>query len=122
MGPGRATQAAITARPGIGVSMYAIVETSGSQYRVQKGDKIVVDRVAAEVGATVTLDRVLLLHGDSIQLGEPTVAGASITAKVLSHTLGEKLRSFKYVRTRRYRRRHGYRHHNTTLEILEIRA
>lgn len=100
--------------------MYAIVETSGHQYRVAKGDRIVVDRLSAEPGATLTLDRVLLVHGSELKVGAPTVAGASVTAKVVEHALGEKLRSFKYVRTRRYRRRHGYRHHLTTLEILEI--
>jgi large subunit ribosomal protein L21 len=100
--------------------MYAIVETSGKQYRVAKGDTILVDRMAAEIGATVTLDRVLLVHGDQVKVGAPTVAGASVTAKVLEHPRGEKLRSFKYVRTRRYRRRHGYRHSHTTLEILDI--
>ena len=102
--------------------MYAIVETSGKQYRVAQGDTILVDHMAAEVGSTVTLDRVLLLHGDSIQVGAPTVAGATVTAKVLEHPRGEKLKSFKYVRTRRYRRRHGYRHHHTRLEITGIQG
>jgi large subunit ribosomal protein L21 len=102
--------------------MYAIVETSGKQYRVAKGDSILVDHVSADVGSTLTLDRVLLVHGDALKVGAPTVAGASVTAKVVEHSLGEKLRSFKYVRTRRYRRRHGYRHHYTRLEILDIKA
>lgn len=100
--------------------MYAIVETSGKQYRVAIGDTIVVDQMAAEVGSTVTFDRVLLLHGEAVQVGTPVVAGAVVTARVVDHHRGEKLRSFKYVRTRRYRRRHGYRHHNTKLEILDI--
>lgn len=100
--------------------MYAIVETSGKQYRVAQGDSILVDRMQAEVGSTVTLDRVLLVHGDAVKVGAPTVAGAKVTAKVLEHPRGEKLRSFKYVRTRRYRRRHGYRHDHTRLEITGI--
>jgi large subunit ribosomal protein L21 len=100
--------------------MYAIVETSGKQYRVAKGDTILVDLMAADVGATITLDRVLLVHGTEVKVGAPTVAGASVTARVVEHPRGEKLRSFKYVRTRRYRRRHGYRHHHTKLEILDI--
>jgi large subunit ribosomal protein L21 len=100
--------------------MYAILETSGRQFRVAKGDTIIVDRMAADVGSTVTLDKVLMVHGDAIKVGSPTIAGASVTARVVDHHLGEKLHSFKYVRTRRYRRRHGYRHSNTTLEILDI--
>jgi large subunit ribosomal protein L21 len=102
--------------------MYAIVETSGKQFRVAKGESILVDHVSAEVGSTITLDRVLLVHGDAVKVGSPTIPGATVTAKVVEHKLGEKLRSFKYVRTRRYRRRHGYRHHYTTLEILDIHA
>jgi len=100
--------------------MYAIVETSGKQYRVAKGDKITVDRMAAEIGATITLDRVLMVHGDAVQVGAPTVAGAAVMAKVLAHPLGDKVKTFKYVRTRRYRHRRGYRHSHTTLEIVDI--
>lgn len=100
--------------------MYAIVETSGKQYRVAVGEMILVDQMAAEVGSTVTLDRVLMVHGDSVSVGSPLVAGAAVTVRVVEHVRGEKLRSFKYVRTRRYRRRHGYRHHHTKLEILDI--
>ena len=102
--------------------MYAIVETSGKQYRVAKGDSILVDLVSAEIGSTVTLDRVLLVHGDAVKVGTPTLEGAKVTAKVIEHPRGEKLRSFKYVRTRRYRRRHGYRHDYTRLEILDIQG
>lgn len=100
--------------------MYAVLETSGKQYRVAKGESITVDRMSAEVGSTITLDRVLLIHSDVVRVGNPTVAGATVTVKVTEHMLGEKLRSFKYVRTRRYRRRHGYRHSHTVLEILDI--
>jgi len=100
--------------------MYAIVETSGKQYRVAVGETILVDQMAAEVGSTVTLDRVLMVHGDAVSVGSPLVAGAAVTVRVVEHVRGEKLRSFKYVRTRRYRRRHGYRHHHTKLEILDI--
>lgn len=102
--------------------MYAIVETCGKQYRVAKGDTIVVDRLQAEVGSTITLDRVLLLHGVDLKVGKPVVAGAAVQARVTEHMLGEKLKSFKYVRTRRYRRRHGYRHSHTALEILDIQG
>lgn len=100
--------------------MYAIVETSGKQYRVAKGDSLLVDRMGAEIGSTVVLDRVLLVHGNELKVGAPTVAGATVTAKVVEHPRGDKVRTFKYVRTRRYRRRVGFRHDHTRLEILEI--
>lgn len=100
--------------------MYAIVETSGKQYRVVPGDRILVDRMAAEVGATITLGRVLLLGGDSVKVGAPLVEGASVTARVLAHPLGEKKITFKYRRTRRYRLKRGYRHSHTELEIVDI--
>lgn len=100
--------------------MYAIVETSGKQYRVAPGDSLTVDRMDAEVGSTVVLDRVLLVSGDSLRVGTPLVEGTKITAKVTEHFLGEKVRTFKYVRTRRHRRRVGSRHAHTMLEIVGI--
>ena len=100
--------------------MYAIVETSGKQYRVSKGETISVDRMAAEPGQTVTLDRVLLVHDGEVKVGTPTVEGAKVTAKVVEHTLGEKKITFKYRRTRRYRLRRGFRHSHTALEIVDI--
>lgn len=102
--------------------MYAIVETSGKQYRVQEGQVITVDRMQAEVGSEITLDRVLLVHGDQVQIGTPLVDGASVTAKVVDHPRGEKVITFKYRPTRRMRRRVGFRHSHTQLEITAIRG
>ncbi|MBX2800073.1 MAG: 50S ribosomal protein L21 [Myxococcales bacterium] len=102
--------------------MYAIVETCGKQYRVSEGDVIEVDRLKADVGAEITLDRVLLVHGDQVQVGCPCVEGASVKAKVVDHTRGPKVITFKYRPTRRMRRRVGFRHSHTQLEILGIQA
>ncbi len=102
--------------------MFAIVETSGKQYRVEPGASIVVDRMGADVGDTVTLERVLLVSGDDTKVGSPTVSGAKVTAKVVDHHKGDKVISFKYTRRARYRRRVGFRHSHTTLEILSIDA
>ncbi len=102
--------------------MFAIVETSGKQYRVSAGDTITVDRMSADEGATITLDRVLMIGGDAVKIGCPTVEGATITAKVVSHHKGPKVIAFKYRPTRRYRRRVGYRHSHTALEIVSIDA
>lgn len=100
--------------------MFAIVQTCGKQYRVEPGAKIVVDHIDAEEGATITLDQVLLLGSDSVKIGAPTVDGASVEAKVVGHHKGEKVVTFKYRPRTRYRRRVGFRHSHTTLEIVGI--
>ena len=102
--------------------MFAIVETSGTQYRVEPGASIVVDRMGADVGDTVTLERVLLVSGDDTQVGTPTVSGAKVTAKVVDHHKGDNVIAFKYRPRQRYRRRVGFRHSHTTLEIVSIDA
>lgn len=102
--------------------MFAIVENSGKQYRVEPGARITVDRLQAEEGATVTLDKVLLVGGDGVKVGSPHVVGAQVQARVIEHTKGEKVVTFKYRRRQRTRRRVGFRHSHTTLEILAIQA
>ena len=100
--------------------MYAVVETSGRQFKVSVGDTITVDRVGAEAGSTLTLDRVLLIGGDDLKIGAPTVAGAKVTTKVVSHFKGEKRLTRKYRRRQRTRRKVGYRPAMTSLEIVSI--
>lgn len=101
--------------------MYAIIETSGKQYRVEQGDTLVVDRMDAEPGSTIALDRVLLVGGpNDVKIGTPCVDGAKVNARVLEHPKGKKIISTKYRPRKRYRRRIGYRHSHTTLEILGI--
>ncbi|MEN0063843.1 MAG: 50S ribosomal protein L21 [Myxococcota bacterium] len=102
--------------------MYAIIESGGKQYRVAQGDVIEVDKLAAEIGDTITLDKVLLVHDSEVKVGTPLVNGATVTAKVLGHPRGDKVITFKYRPTRRYRRRVGFRHSHTQLEIAEIKA
>ena len=100
--------------------MYAVVETSGRQFKVAVGDTIEVDRVQAEAGSTLTLDRVLMLGGKGVTVGSPVVPGAKVQAKVVEHYLGEKRLTRKYTRRQRTRRKVGYRPHHTRLEILSI--
>lgn len=102
--------------------MYAIVVSGGKQYRVAEGDTLTVDRLDAEVGSTVQLGPVLMVGGDSTRVGTPAVEGASVTAQVLAHELGEKREIFQYRRTRRYRRNRGFRPSLTTLSIQTITA
>ena len=102
--------------------MFAVVQTSGKQYRVEPGAQITIDRIGAAEGSTVTFDKVLLVGGNELKVGTPTVAGAKVTAKVVSHDLGDKVITFKMRRRQRMRRRVGFRARLTTLEIVSIEA
>ena len=102
--------------------MYAIVETSGHQYKVEAGTQLTIDRLGAEVGDTITLDRVLLVGGDGVKVGSPLVDGVTVTAKVVEHGKGEKVHTMKFRRRQRTRRRVGHRQAQTTIEIVSIDA
>ncbi len=102
--------------------MYAIIETGGKQTRVQEGKKLLVDRMAAEIGTEITLDKVLLLGGDTPKIGAPLVEGAKVTATVTAHSRGEKVLVFKKRRRKGYRNMKGYRHDYTELAIKSIVA
>ncbi len=103
--------------------MYAVVETGGKQYRVAVGDRIAVERLAAEPGAEVTLDRVLLVEQDGdVKIGTPVVDGAKVIANVDEQTKGKKLIIFKMRPKKRYRRKAGHRQLVTKLTIKDIVA
>ena len=102
--------------------MFAIVESGGKQYRVEPGQRVVVDHLHAEEGATVEIDRVLLVEDGALKVGTPVVAGARVTARVVEHFKGEKVVTFKYRRRHRSKRRVGSRHLHTALEITGIQA
>ena len=103
--------------------MYAVVTTGGKQYRVEAGTELSVERLAADEGSSVTFDRVLLVgDGDTVTVGTPTVAGASVSATVLGEMLGPKLVIFKFKQKVKYRRTTGHRQHLTRVRIDEISA
>jgi large subunit ribosomal protein L21 len=103
--------------------MYAIVATSGKQFRVTEGDRIVVDRVSADVGETVRFDSVLMLGGDNRPMvGKPFVAGAAVEATVVAHRAGDKLIVFKFEARKRRRRKLGHRQQLSELRIGAIRG
>jgi large subunit ribosomal protein L21 len=103
--------------------MYAVIRTGGKQYRVTKDDVIVVETVAAEAGATVTLGEVLLVaDGAATTVGTPMVSGAEVTATVVEHKLGDKVLIFKKRRRHNYRRKIGHRQPLTVLKITGISA
>ena len=98
--------------------MYAVIKTGGKQYKVAPGEKLKVELISADVGAAVVLDQVLMVgDGDSVRLGQPTVAGATVTATVLGHGRGEKLRIFKMRRRKHYQKHQGHRQGYTELKI-----
>ncbi len=102
--------------------MYAIIETGGKQYRVEEGAKLRVDSLAVEPGAEIVLDKVLMLGGGSFAAGTPFVSGAKVTAKVLEHSRGDKIRVFKKWRRNDSRRMLGHRQNYTDIQITGISA
>ena len=101
--------------------MYAVIETGGKQYRVAVGDRVCVESLPAEAGATVTLDKVLMVSGkEGTQVGNPQLAGGRVEAKVLGHGRGDKIRVFKLRRRKHFRKTIGHRQNYTELEITGI--
>ncbi|HLZ94772.1 MAG TPA: 50S ribosomal protein L21 [Candidatus Dormibacteraeota bacterium] len=100
-------------------SLSAVVVSGGKQYRVAPGDRVLVDRLSAEPGASVTFGRVLLVHdGDDISVGAPAVGGLEIEAKVLAHRRGPRIEVLRYKSKKRVRVHRGARADLTALEIL----
>ena len=101
--------------------MYAVVKTGGKQHRVVAGDKLKVEQIPADVGAEVILDQVLMVgEGESVRLGQPTLAGATVKATVLAHGRGEKVKIFKMRRRKHYQKHQGHRQGFTELKIDAI--
>ena len=102
--------------------MYAVIETGGKQYRVQKGDVIDVELTETD-GEKVEFDRVLMLGGDDgIQVGDPTVSGATVSGVLEAEVRGSKIRVFKRKRRKGYRRTAGHRQDYLRVRIEEIKA
>jgi large subunit ribosomal protein L21 len=101
--------------------MYAIVNIAGVQTKVTPDEVLEIARYSAEPGAKVQFDQVLLVgDGEKISVGRPTVKGASVSAEILEHLRGEKLKIFKFKRRREYRRRRGYRSELTRIRVTAI--
>ena len=101
--------------------MYAIVKTGGKQYRVQTGQRLLVERLAAEAGAEVALQPILYRDSETV-LDPAGLEKVTVTAKVIEHVRGEKLRVFKFKPKRGYKRRTGHRQALTRIEVSEISA
>jgi large subunit ribosomal protein L21 len=101
--------------------MYAVIQTGGKQYRVKSGEQLKVESLPAEVGASVSFDRVLMLgEGEGVRVGAPFVAGAAVKATVVAQGRGEKIRIFKLRRRKHFAKTQGHRQGFTEVRIDEI--
>ncbi len=101
--------------------MFAIVDIAGQQFKVQKNQFVYVHRLAANVGDSLSLDKVLLVEdGSSIQVGAPYLDGKMVSAKVLSHLKGDKVLVFKKKRRKGYQKLNGHRQSFTKIQIENI--
>ncbi len=103
--------------------MFAVVKTGGKQYKVQKDDKILVEKLEGKEGGKITLDEVLMLvDGKTAKVGEPVVKGAKVEAKIVAQTRGPKITVFKKKRRQNYRRKKGHRQDLTMIQVTDIKA
>ncbi len=101
--------------------MYAVFSTGGKQYRATTGDIIKVEKLEAEKGATVELDQVLMVgEGEDVKVGTPYVDGAKVTAEVVEHGRGDKVKIIKFKRRKHHMKKQGHRQYYTALEITGI--
>jgi large subunit ribosomal protein L21 len=99
--------------------MYAIVKTGGKQYRVERGQTLLVERLAADEGSNVALEPILYRSDDAV-FDAAGLKKVKVTAKILAHERGEKLRVFKFKPKRGYKRRTGHRQELTRIEVTDI--
>lgn len=101
--------------------MYAVIKTGGKQYRVSPGDLLVVEKLPGEPGDAVTFGEVLMLgEGESVVVGAPVVAGASVAATLIETRRGDKIKVFKKIRRQGYRRTQGHRQSETVLRVTAV--
>ena len=100
--------------------MYAIVRAGGRQEKVAVGDLVVLDRVAGDPGASLQLQPLLLVDGESVTSDATTLAGVTVTAEVVDHSRGKKIDILRYKNKSGYRRRQGYRSSLTTVKVTGI--
>lgn len=100
----------------------AVIRTGGKQYRVAEGDTVRVERLAGNPGDKVEFAEVLMSMGDSVKVGKPTVAGASVEGEIIAQERGDKLVVFKFRRRKRYRRKNGHRQSYTAVKITSLKV
>lgn len=103
--------------------MFAVIVSGGKQHKVVEGERLKLEKIEVETGGTVEFDKVLLVSdGDSVKVGSPVVAGAKVTAEVVSHGRADKVKIIKFRRRKHYMRRAGHRQWFTEVKITGINA
>lgn len=103
--------------------MYAVIKTGGKQYKLAQGDVVRVEKLDAEEGASVELDKVLMIaDGDSINVGTPYVDGSKVSATVKSHGRAKKVEIMKFRRRKHHQKKTGHRQYYTEIEVTGISA
>ncbi|MBN8430323.1 MULTISPECIES: 50S ribosomal protein L21 [Microbulbifer] len=103
--------------------MYAVIESGGKQHRVEEGEVLRLEKIEVATGESVDFDKVLMVvNGDTINIGAPVVEGAKVTAEVLSHGRGEKVRIIKFRRRKHSMKRQGHRQWYTEVKITGIKG
>ena len=103
--------------------MYAVIQTGGKQYRVSEGATLRVEKIKADEGASIEIDKVLMVgEGDSVKIGSPYVDGGKVTATVKSHGRGKKVTIVKFRRRKHHMKRQGHRQAFTEIEVTGISA
>jgi len=101
--------------------MYAVIKSGGKQYRVASGEKLRVELLPADVGASISFDQVVLVgEGDGVKVGTPLVTGAKVKATVLAHGRGDKVKIFKLRRRKHYQKTQGHRQSYTEVRVDDI--
>jgi large subunit ribosomal protein L21 len=101
--------------------MYAVFTTGGKQYKASEGDVLRVEKLEVEKGAKVEIDQVLMVgEGDNVRIGTPTVDGGKVTAEVVDHGRGDKVRIIKFKRRKHHMKQMGHRQYYTEIKITGI--
>lgn len=101
--------------------MYAVIESGGKQHRVEKGEVVRFEKLAAETGATIDFEKVMMVgEGADVKIGAPYVEGSKVSAEVVAHGRHEKITIIKMKRRKHYRRQAGHRQWFTEVKITEI--
>ncbi|USD22075.1 50S ribosomal protein L21 [Microbulbifer variabilis] len=103
--------------------MYAVIESGGKQHRVEEGEVLRLEKLEVATGETIDFDKVLMVvDGDKINIGAPVVDGAKVSAEVVSHGRGEKVKIIKFRRRKHSMKRQGHRQWYTEVKITGIKA
>lgn len=105
------------------MSIFAVIKTGGKQYKVAEGQTLKIEKLKSEAGSEVVFDEVLMVSdGEDVKLGQPKVAGAKVTAKVVKNARARKIIILKYRPKKRYKKKQGHRQNYTEVQISKISA